>query len=227
LQVSPDLEETQAALGDIVAAVLRTGAIPILLGGGHETAYGHFLGYAADHRRVGIINIDAHLDLRPAADGKGHSGSAFRQALEHRTHPLPGGCYVCLGAQPHSVSRQHWRLAGERGCSIRWCNEVRDSLEHHFLDEYNRLAAAACQVYITVDADAIRAADVPGVSAPNVSGLSATRVAACARLAGRSQQVSSFDLVEINPRLDRDYQSGRCGALIIWNFLIGLASRGG
>src|SRR5205085_2440418 len=143
----------------------------IVLGGGHETAYGYFLGYAADHRRVGIINIDAHLDVRPPTDGQGHSGSPFRQALEHPMCSLPGECYVCLGAQPHSVSRQHWLFAREHGCSVRWCDEVRHSLEQGFLDESNRLIAAGCQLYLTMDADAIQAADVPGVSAPNVSGL--------------------------------------------------------
>jgi formiminoglutamase len=225
VRVSQDLEESQAALGEVVAAVLRKGAIPIVLGGGHETAYGHFLGCAADQRRVGVINIDAHLDLRPPIDSKGHSGSAFRQALEHPHHPLPGECYVCLGAQPHSVGRQHWLYAHEHGCAVRWCDEVRHSLERHFLDECSRLTTAGYEIYLTIDADAIRAADVPGVSAPNVSGLSAARVAACARLAGSSTHLSSIDLVEINPRLDRDDQSARWGALIVWNFLIGLASR--
>jgi formiminoglutamase len=226
LRVSEDLEESQTALGQIVAAVLRNGAVPIVLGGGHETAYGHFLGYVNDSRRVGIINVDAHLDVRPLANGNGHSGSPFRQALEHPTHPLPGECYVCLGAQPHSVSCQHGLFAHEHGCSVRWCDEVRYSLERHFVDEYNRLRAAGCQIYVTIDADAIRAADVPGVSAPNVSGLSGVEVAACARLAGSLAQVASLDLVEISPRLDRDDQSARWAALIIWNFLIGLASRG-
>lgn len=224
-RVSGTLEDTQAVLGDIVAAVLQSGAIPIVLGGGHESAYGHFLGYAAEQRRVGIINIDAHLDLRPPLDGKGHSGSPFRQALEHRTYPLPGEYYVCLGAQPHSVSRQHWLFAREQGCTIRWWNEVRQALERHFLIEHNRLTAAGCQVYLTLDADAAQAAEVPGVSAPNVTGLSGAEVAACARTAGSLPHVSSFDLVEINPRLDRDGQSARWGALAIWNFLIGLASR--
>lgn len=223
--IAGELEETQAALGAIVAAVLQSGAIPIVLGGGHETAYGHFLGYAADHRRVGIINLDAHLDLRPPLDGKGHSGSPFRQALEHEGQPLPGDRYVCLGAQPHSVARQHWLFAREHDCTVRWASDVRSSLERYFLDTYQRLVAAGCQVCLTIDADVVQAADVPGVSAPNTTGLSGAEVAACARLAGSLTQVASIDVVEINPRVDRDGQSARWGALVVWNFLIGLASR--
>jgi arginase family enzyme len=66
---------------------------------------------------------------------------------------------------------------------------------------------------------------MPGVSAPNAAGLSGDEVLSCARLAGQSAQVTSFDLVEINPALDRDGLSARWGALALWNFLIGLALR--
>ena len=38
--------------------------------------------------------------------------------------------------------------------------------------------------------------------------------------------VASFDLVEINPRCDRDGQSSRWGALAVWHFLRGLCARG-
>jgi formiminoglutamase len=226
VRITGDLETAQTALGEVIAGILPTGAIPVVLGGGHETAYGHYLGYVAAHRRVGIVNVDAHLDVRPRLAGKGHSGSPFRQALEHPTQPLAGDHYVCLGAQPSSVNRQHWLFAKEQGCIVRWCSEVRQTLDQHFERERDRLAAANCQVYVTIDADAVQAADVPGVSVPNLAGLSGREVIACARRAGLSPQVSSFDLVEINPLYDRDNQSGRWGAHLIWSFLIGLAARG-
>lgn len=224
VRITADLEETQQALGQVVAAVLEAGAVPVVLGGGHETAYGHYLGYATLGRPVGIINLDAHLDVRPCLDGRGHSGSPFRQAFEHPTHPLRGDRYVCLGAQPASVSRQHWSDVQARGGVVCWAGEVEEALAAHFRRESIRLAADGA-VYVTVDADVVRAADVPGVSAPNPLGLSGAEVAACARLAGRSPHVASFDLVEINPHFDRDEQSSRWAALVVWNFLIGLAGR--
>jgi formiminoglutamase len=226
VRIAAGLEETQQALADVVAGVLDTSAVPVILGGGHETAYGHYLGYVAASRRVGIINIDAHLDVRPCLGSLGHSGSPFRQALEHPTHPLPGSQYVCLGAQPQSVSRQHERYAREQGATVHWDHEVRADLEGHFDREQKRLAKAGCQVYVTLDADVVRQADVPGVSAPNPAGLPGEAVLACARRAGQARSVSSFDLVEINPRLDRDGQSARWAALAVWNFLVGLGSPG-
>ena len=83
LQPTGDLEADQSALGETLAPHLDRGAVAIILGGGHETAYGHFLGYARCNRKINVLNWDAHPDVRPLNVGKGHSGSPFRQMLEH------------------------------------------------------------------------------------------------------------------------------------------------
>jgi formiminoglutamase len=226
VRIAGDLEQSQRDLAAVVAAVLRAEGVPVILGGGHETAYGHYLGYVAAGKKVGIVNLDAHLDVRPVLPEGGHSGSPFRQALEHPQHPLAGSHYVCVGAQPHAVSRDHVRYLRERGGTIRWFAEVAGTLVRHLEAVSQRLADEGCQVYVSVDADAVQTADVPGVSAPNPLGLRGQEVIAAARHAGVAPKVASFDLVEINPRLDHDGRSARWAALAIWHFLIGQASRG-
>lgn len=225
VRVDQDLEASQCSLARVVGAALAAGAIPIVLGGGHETAYGHYLGYVLAQQPVGIINLDAHLDVRPCLADGGHSGSPFRQAMEHPTQPLAGANYVCLGAQPHAVSREHLRQVCSAGGVVRWCGEVRNNLRHHLEEQIRRLGSMAPRIYLTIDADVVSAADVPGVSAPNADGLAGTEILAAARLAGRSRRVSSLDLVEVNPRFDHDGRSSRWGALAIWQFLAGLAER--
>jgi formiminoglutamase len=225
VRVEDPLEDSQERLGEVITAILRSRAIPIGLGGGHETAYGHYLGYTGVRQKVGIINLDAHLDVRPLVDGMGHSGSPFRQALDHPTFPLPGRLYVCLGAQPQSVSRQHFNYLREAGGVVHWRDSVRRRLCEFFQREYDRLVAEECHVYVSLDADVVRASEIPGVSAPNPSGLSGEEVLECLRLAGSLPHVTSLDLVEINPLLDRDGQSARWAALLLWHFLMGLTSR--
>jgi formiminoglutamase len=227
VRILGDLEESQQALAEVIAAMVTAGAVPIVLGGGHETAYGHYLGYVRAGREVAIINLDAHLDVRPLVDGQGHSGSPFRQALEHPTQPLRGDRYVCLGAQPFAVSREHQAYVQDKGGVIRWASRpnVRQLLGNVFLRESERLSAGGCPVYVTLDSDVVQQADVPGVSAPNPLGLFGKNVSACAAVAGACAAVSSFDLVEINPSLDRDGQSARWAALTIWHFLSGLTRR--
>src|SRR5262245_39474951 len=75
VRITGTLEQTQAALGEVVGGILAAGAVPIVLGGGHETAFGHYLGYVRAGRTVGIVNLDAHLDVRPCIGELGHSGS--------------------------------------------------------------------------------------------------------------------------------------------------------
>jgi formiminoglutamase len=226
VRITADLEASQQALAEVVAAVVTHGAIPVVLGGGHETAYGHYLGYVAAGVPVGIINFDAHLDVRPLIDGRGHSGSPFRQAMEHPTSPLPGTCYYCLGLQHHSTSRQHLRFVCERGGVVQWAADFAERPVSCFADAIKGLKAAGVRAYVTLDADVVRQADVPGVSAPNPAGLSGIAVMACARAAGGSKEVAGFDLVEINPQHDRDGQSARWAALVVWNFLVGTLARG-
>ena len=68
----------------MTAILLSNGAAPIILGGGHETLYGHYLGVReviGKDATLGIVNIDAHFDLRPY-DEQPSSGTMFRQILE-------------------------------------------------------------------------------------------------------------------------------------------------
>jgi formiminoglutamase len=225
VRIDGTMEHSQELLGRIVGDVLKSGAVPVVLGGGHETAFGHFLGYAKANLPLGIINIDAHLDLRPTINGLGHSGSPFRQAIEHRPFRLLGGAYVCIGAQPNCVSREHWRYARKSGCAVHWGSSLWGGTAKCFDEELQRLEKTGEHIYVSIDADAVRMMEVPGVSAPNSVGLIGGEVLLCARIAGTRKAVSSLDLVEINPRFDRDGQSSRWAALVIWHFLIGLAKR--
>jgi len=219
------LETAQIALGQVVAAVLGRQAIPIVLGGGHETAYGHYLGYVGCGRRVGVVNIDAHLDVRPVSGQGGTSGSPFRQMIEHPTQPLPGNHYTCLGVQPHATSRALANYAQAQGVEIRYCREVKDCLAQAVTDAVQRLGRAAGSVYLSIDADAARTADVPGVSAPNAAGLAGEAIMDCVRSIAALPALASIDVVEVNPGLDRDGQSACWAAVLIWNFLARLGKR--
>src|SRR5699024_11918798 len=61
-----DLEASQQTPGEAVSKLLSHDNFPVILGGGHETAYGHYLGVrdAYKDNRIAVLNIDAHFDLR-------------------------------------------------------------------------------------------------------------------------------------------------------------------
>ena len=77
------LETAQQALGAAVTGELDARRFPLVLGGGHEMAWGSFCGLAghlakaSSQPRIGVVNFDAHFDLR--RDTRGTSGTPFLQ----------------------------------------------------------------------------------------------------------------------------------------------------
>ena len=216
VEVSGDLEADQSRLADVVGGLLRRGVVPILLGGGHETAFGHFLGHVEAGQAVGALNWDAHADVRPLNDGRGHSGSPFRQMLDHESGLCTG--YSVAGLLPWRVAAAHAHAVRQRGEAV-WAEDL----------TADRAAALVASLdgptLASFDLDALDAA--PGVSAPGVGGLAVAVWLRAAEACGRSEQVRSLDVVELNPRHDPDGRTATLAALTVWHALRGLAGRDG
>jgi formiminoglutamase len=217
LVTSSDLEADQQQLGDVVADVLEAGAFPIILGGGHETAFGHFLGYVKAERAVTLLNWDAHADVREPAGGLGHSGTPFRQALLHPSRRARR--YLVAGLAPQSVAAAHADFVRGRKGEVIWRAALTLPRVRAL---YKKMRGP---VLASFDIDAVDQAFAPGVSAPAAGGLPPELWLEAAFQAGRTAAVTSFDLVETNPAFDRDHQTARLAALTIWSVLRGLASR--
>jgi formiminoglutamase len=213
-----ELATDQDRLGAVVAEQLAAGAFVIVLGGGHETAFGHFLGYVRARRPVAILNWDAHPDVRPLKDGQGHSGSPFRQALEHPSGLCRG--YRVAGLLPQSAAAAHLAFVAERGGRVVWRDELTASGVAKLYDQ------AEGPTLVSFDIDAVDQAQAPGVSAPATGGMSTDLWLAAAYQAGLCPHVTSCDLVELNPNYDRDGQTARLAALTVWQVLRGVAARG-
>ena len=215
LEVSGDLEEDQAQLGHALAPHLAAGAVSIVIGGGHETAFGHFLAHASAAAPVRILNWDAHADVRELRDGRAHSGSPFRQALEHPS----GACdfYTVAGLQPSAVAASHLEYVCARGSA-----HMRSAVSAELISALY----AASPTLISFDLDAVDVASAPGVSAPSTDGLRVPLWLDAARRAGRTSSVRGVDVVELSPPLDPDGRTAALAARTVWAVLQGLAERG-
>jgi formiminoglutamase len=217
LVTTDDLEADQAALGEILASHLRRGAFCIILGGGHETAFGHFLGYVKSQRPVAILNWDAHADVRPLKEGKAHSGSPFRQALEHGSHSCRQ--YTVAGLNPHTVAKAHLEFIRAQGGHFLFNQHLSEAVVTGLY------AGLTMETLVTFDMDAVEQAFAPGVSAPASGGLAVGLWLTAAYQAGKSPYVNSCDLVEVNPMLDREGCTARLAALTLWKVFQGLCDR--
>lgn len=211
-----DVAADQERLSKKVAEQLQKNSLPLIVGGGHETSFGHFLGYVETDRNVSIINVDAHTDVRELKEGKPHSGSPFYQALNHPSERCKA--YHVFGLNPASVAAEHYGFVNRNGSA-------------HFLEDTSVEKVVSCLdsidqgVMVTMDMDAVIQSEAPGVSAPNAAGMKSELWLQLAFEFGRHAKVASFDLCEVNPLYDIDNRTVRLAAQTIWNFLLGVSLR--
>lgn len=217
--VGDELEAAQAEYAQVAAAVIGAGRVPIGLGGGHEIAWASYCGLRAalensdDDGAVGIVNFDAHFDLR--AGSQATSGTPFLQILEDGAAHGRKVEYRCLGINRYSNTAALFDRAGQLG--VKWVEdvEVRADRFTSLADELQSFAAGVAHVYLTVCLDVLPAAVAPGVSAPAAVGVD---VALVERLVGAvvaSGRVRIADVAELNPRFDIDGRTARTAARLV------------
>ncbi|MFZ9879974.1 MAG: formimidoylglutamase [Phycisphaerales bacterium] len=207
--------ETQEALAWAVERIAALGGTPLVLGGGHDQAYGHFLGVAKALRCApACVNIDAHLDLRPIPEDGPNSGTPFTQAMEWcAAHGQPFR-YAVLGVQRGANTRGLLARAEESGVvmvdadgfAIDMIDEVMDAVD---------AAVDDADICLSIDLDVFAAAFAPGVSAPSAMGIapdaSFRRVLRGILATGR---VRGVEIAELSPTHDIDDRTARLGAML-------------
>lgn len=75
-----NLEDAHKLLEDKVFEIIKNGSTPFVIGGGNDQSFPNAMGLLRNvtkSRSVGVVNIDAHLDVRPLKENQVHSGSPF------------------------------------------------------------------------------------------------------------------------------------------------------
>lgn len=219
-----DLEKGQAALAERIAGALSRHERLIVLGGGHETAFASYCGLAKAYpnKRIGIVNLDAHLDIRAIGEGGPSSGTPFAQIRD-----LAGDAfdYLCLGVAEESNTGPLRRKARDWGIGV-----VADHAliaDPKAADGDIRAIVERCDlIYLTIDIDVLPHYQAPGVSAPAARGVPLAgiehlvgEVMRCCAALGRPLPLA--DAVELSPPHDRDGMTARSAALLIRKLLLG------
>ena len=219
--VNHDLEAIQASLSKSVHSLLNSGCFPLVLGGGHDVAYGHFSGirsYLGTDATLGIINLDAHFDLRNNAGGN-NSGTPFYQiALEEHDRKLPFH-YLCLGIRDDANPAELFETAKE--FRVSFVKNTRFNMRHtDFLkNKLQEFFSRVDRVYLTVDLDGFSSAYAPGVSAASPFGFDPEIALWALEEIIRSGKLISLDIAELNPLHDQDGQTAKLAAGILHQVL--------
>ncbi|MFQ6047788.1 MAG: agmatinase [Phycisphaerae bacterium] len=181
-------EQMQQRIYRAARRVLRDGKFLIGLGGEHSISGGLVRAVRAGWRRVSVLQIDAHADLRDSYLGSSYSHAAvMRRVLEM-------GCgVVAVGLRSWSGA-EHRLIRGGKVVALpaRECLESDDWVDR-------AIDALGETVYVTIDIDALDPAYAPGTGTPEPGGLDFYQICSLLRLVTAEKRVVSADLVEVLP----------------------------
>lgn len=223
---SNNLGHAQTQYADAVTYSLQQNSkFTIGLGGGHEIAWSSYLGLfngKPDKARVGIINFDAHFDLRKPAPNAS-SGTPFRQVYEHcQLHNAPFH-YACIGVSKSANTPALFNFA--HASNTRYLTDVALNDESLCMQRIDELLSPMLkdidELYVTVCLDAFPAANAPGVSAPGALGISPSLVINTLHFLAQHQHTFRYrwrlcDIAEMNPRFDIDGRTAKLAARLLF-----------
>lgn len=218
------LEDNQDHLGKAIDKILSLNLFPIVLGGGHAVAFGHYKGLLSHLKkkesspRIGIVNFDAHFDIRPYPNG-GTSGTMFRQIADSCENQHLDYSYLCIGIQKHSNTVDLFKTADGLGVKYILAKDIRNGNSWNLLESIDTFVRTQDHIYMTICADVFSTAYAPGVSATQPLGLEPEKVLNFMKYILKSNKVMSFDIAEVSPRFDQDNTTANLAAVLIFSVI--------
>ncbi len=237
--VEPDDEELQQLASEVDALAARRdewvqelanaafdeGCIPAVLGGDHSSPFGLLDAVASRHPGIGILHIDAHADLRDAYLGfRSSHASIMNRALELKgISRIVGVGYRDLGA--NELQRIHAEptriraftdvaLADRLARGTPWFDLVSEIVE-----------TLPPKIHISFDIDGLDPSLCPHTGTPVPGGLSFRDVCILLDAVSSAVQVVSFDLCEVAPGPEGEWDAN-VGARVLYKLAgCALASR--
>jgi arginase len=221
----PQIKETCERIAELVAKAVDEGLVPLVLGGDHSVALGTLGGLARASGKGGVLWLDAHGDLnRPGTSPTGNvHGMPLAAALglggaefESEAYPLPAlerSRVALFGVR--SLDPAERGLLAELDALVFTMSDLdrvgvepamREALEH---------VAGRGFVHVSLDLDVLDPEVAPGVGTPVRGGLSYREAHLALELVAESGLVRSFDVVEVNPILDRENQTAKLAVELV------------
>jgi arginase len=211
------LPEIKAACGRVARLVeiaLEQGSLPLVLGGDHSIALGTLGGLARASGVGGVLWIDAHSDLNtPESSPSGNvHGMPLAAAIGLTDERFESDAWTLPAVEPERVA-----LVGLRSVDARERDRIRElGIKAYTMSDIDRIGieraireslaqiAGPGFVHVSLDMDALDPEVAPGVGTPIRGGLSYREAHLALELVAESGVAGSFEVVEVNPILDRE-----------------------
>jgi agmatinase len=190
----PEMEFPFATMDEVIdeirrvaAEIVNRGKFPMVLGGEHSITGPIVAAVAAKHKKLSVLQIDAHADLRDTYMGTPHNHAcAMRRALDNAST-------VQVGIR--SLSPEEAAAIPSLDAKIFYDYNMRQ--DPNWMDRV--VESLADNVYITIDADGLDPAIMPAVGTPEPGGLSWYETLGLLRRVIEKKHVVGCDLVELCP----------------------------
>ncbi len=221
----PQIKETSERIGQLVWRAARDGFFPVVLGGDHSVSLGTLSGLREVHGPGGAIWIDAHGDLNsPETSPSGNvHGMVLAAALGLAGDRFQGEGWGLPALEPGRVAlvgvraldEGERKLLGELDAKVFTMSDVdRLGVERAIREALTHVAGPGF-VHVSLDMDAIDPDVAPGVGTPVRGGLSYREAHLAMELVAESGLPSSLDVVEVNPVLDRENETGKLAVELV------------
>lgn len=182
------------------------------LGGEHSVSSALVKAVMTRHKKLSVLQIDAHADLRDSYQGSPWSHAAVMR----RIHDL-GASAVAVGIRNYSAEEARFiKQAGKKIVSARECRESKSWIG-------DVVGALGPEVYVTIDIDGFDPAYAPGTGTPEPGGVDWYQVVDLLAAVARSRTIVAADCVEVRP-LPPGHVTEFLAAKLLYR-LIGLVTR--
>lgn len=186
------LPEVMERIAARTEAVVKAGHVPVTLGGEHSLSYGAVTGVMrALGQPVGIVQIDAHADLRVAYQGEKHSHASVMHLLAEEGVRLAQYGVRALCPQ-EAESRQQNNVVFIDAEELVTQNVFSVDLP----DDFPEL------VYVSFDVDGLDPSQMPATGTPVPGGLSYYQALHIVESALKGRRCVGLDVVELAPNGD-------------------------
>lgn len=212
------VEQLDIEVSHIIHKICSAGKIPIIVGGGHNNAYGNIKGLAlAKGKPVNAINFDAHTDFR-ILEGR-HSGNGFSYAFEDGFLKK----YFVFGLHENFVSKSVFNTLKELTSRVKYVTyeEVEVKREKNFETELEHALNFIKNEPFGVELDLDAIPNIPS-SAMTLSGFSVDKARHFTYFSGKHQNASYFHICEGAPELGdskNNHLTGKLIASLITDFM--------
>ena len=209
------VEDTYAALSEVIVELLENDVIPVVIGGSQDLTYGCYKAYEKLKRIINIVAVDKQFDLGNEEDNMS-SESYLKKIIVQQPNYLFN--YSNIGYQSYLVDQAAIKLMENMFFDVCRLGIVRSDLQ-----EVEPLIRNAD--LLSFDIGAIRGSDAPAHAQAGPNGFFGDEVCQIARYAGLSEKLTAIGFFEYNPTFDPRGITAQLIAQMIWYFFEGFFNR--